>query len=105
MLLAVIEDGFGLLFVYEAESEMGRHVTEGKRQHRLRFHAVIHAVRIGVRHEVRQRRFRYPIRLTPLRSPSSELETDLRSQVEQLGIGGRPEDGPAERVNLTVVLD
>jgi hypothetical protein len=52
------------LFVDQVKGEMGRHVAHGERQQRPRLQAVIDASGIGVRHEVRQRHFRHPIRLT-----------------------------------------
>ena len=101
MLLAEVENRFGSFLVHEIKGEMGGHVTDSKRQQRLRFKTVVHPLGVGVDDVVRQCRFRDPIRLSTQQLPAPELETDQGSQVEQVGVGYGLTDRFTERSRLS----
>ena len=73
MLLAVVEDRFGLFLVHKIKGEMGGHVTDSKRQQQFRFKTVVHPLGIGVDDIIRQCRFRDPSRLTTRQLPPRNL--------------------------------
>ena len=82
---------------------MDGHVTDSKRQQRLRFKTVVHSIGIGVDDVVRQSRFCDPIRLPTQQFPAPEPETDEESQVEQVGIVYGLTDQFAERFRLSAI--
>ena len=80
---------------------MSGHVTDSKRQQRLRFKTVVHPLGVKVDDVARQCRFRDPIRLSTHQLLAPELETDQGSQVEQVGVGYGLTDRFTERSRLS----
>ena len=62
---------------------------------------MVHPIGIGVDDVVRQCRFRDSIRLSTHQLPTPELETNQRSQVEQVGVGYRLTGQLAERLGTS----
>ncbi len=85
MLLAIRQDGLGMLFVQEVEGKMGGDVAKREGHHWMMLQAVVDSVRIGVCNVVRQCNLDDPIRLSSLRLFTPKLQAHKRSQMKLIG--------------------